>query len=98
MSNGPVSLLEPTTLRTITLINPIRGSSNWIHAIADNSEGMVIGTRIRLAIHARAGIAVRSNNHARRIAAGNPTANDPTVKTKVSKKMGKVAGLVNTAT
>jgi hypothetical protein len=57
-----------------------------------------MGTRIRLAIQPRAGIAVRSNSQARRIAAGKPSANDPTVKIKVSRKIGNVAGLVNTAT
>ena len=75
----------------------MRGSSNWIQAIADSSDGMVIGTRIKLPIQARAGIAVRSTSQARRIASGNPMASEPAVKRIVLKKIGKVAGLVKTA-
>ena len=52
----------------------------------NSSDGTVIGTRIKLPIHARAGMAVRSTNQARRIANGSPIASEPAVKSSVLRK------------
>src|SRR5262249_17440551 len=60
MSNGPVSTLSPSTPRRATLTNPIRGSNNWIQAMAESNDGIVIGTRMRLAI-----LAARTNRGSR---------------------------------
>ena len=79
-------------------MSPLRGSRSWIQAIAESSEGIVIGTRINAAIQLRPGIAVRSHNQANKIARGRPTAKDPTVNSIVFRKIGSVAGLVSTAT
>src|SRR5262249_17440549 len=62
MSKGPVSPLSPSKPRRATLTNPIRGSNNWIQAMAESNDGIVIGTRMRLAIQARPGTAVRSSS------------------------------------
>ena len=62
--------------------------------MAESKDGIVIGTRIALPIHALPGIAVRSTNQANRIAAGKPTINEPAVNKRVSKKIGTIDGLV----
>src|SRR5688572_9566783 len=96
MSNGPLSPDKPKVLRRTTLMSPIRGSSNWIHAIADNNDGTVIGTRIKVANQRRAGTAVRSSSQANKIASGNPTASEPAVKSSLLTKIGSDAGFVRT--
>ena len=62
--------------------------------MAESKEGIVIGTRTRLAIQVRPGTAVRSSNHAKVMARGSPMAREPRVNNNVFKSSGKVAGLL----
>ena len=64
--------------------------------MAESNDGIVIGTRMRLAIQVRPGTAVRSSNHAKMIASGSPMAREPRVNNNVFKSSGKVAGLLKT--